>query len=152
MTEPGSRNLRSIVSTIVIIGALAALAAFFFSPGQREQRKERRQALVEQRRFVAKFDSLCKARLYPVLWRSGTFLTTEFDEERRTWTLTVSSADWSAREPGSKKDVVATLLTTFSGVRAQAGGDPDRAVLVINDDKGDQVAAADRSNGPRIIR
>jgi hypothetical protein len=152
MTEPGSRNLRGIVGTIVIIGALAALAAFFLSPGQRAKRREQRQTVIEHRLFVAKFDSLCKARLYPVLWRSGTFLTTEFDEERRTWTLTVSPGDWSAREIGSKKDLAARLLTAFSGVRAQAGGDPDQVVLVIKDDSGDPVAAADPSTGTRIMR
>jgi hypothetical protein len=152
MAPTKSRRVGTVIAAVIVIAAIGALVVFLLSPKQAARRAERRQAARDRQEFTARFDSLCKARLYPVLWRSGTFTTTEFDEERRTWNLTVSSADWSRRDAGSKKDLAAKLLTTFSSVRAQAGGDPDEAALVISDESGEQVAEATPSGGTSIHR
>jgi hypothetical protein len=146
------RNLRILIIICIVAGAVAAMAVYLLSPQQIVKRQEQRQAARYHRRFVARFDSLCKAQLYPVVWRSGTFLTTEFDEERRTWTLTLSSTDWARRDGGSKKDLAAKLLTSFRAVRAQAGGDPDEAALVIADEAGEEMVEASASGGTTIYK
>jgi hypothetical protein len=111
------------------------------------QREEDRQAS-----FIARFDSLTDARLHPVVWRSGTFTKTGFDENRETWTLTVSSGDWELRDEASKKDLAATLHSTFQSVRAQAGGDPDKAVLVIRNREGEVLLRASAESGVVVRR
>jgi hypothetical protein len=130
-----SRMVTMLLALILVIGGAIAGLYFFYSSTERGTAriarvpKERREA-----RFAAQFDSLTKARLYPTVWRAGTFLKTAFNEDYTEWTLTISSADWKHRDEDSRHDLGASLYATFQGVRAQAGGDPAEAVLIIQDE------------------
>jgi hypothetical protein len=102
--------------------------------------------------FAARFDSLTDARLLPTVWRLGTFVKTGFNEDRTEWTLVVSPADWSRRNETAKRDLAATLLSSLEAIRAQAGGDPSRASLVIKDDTGRAVAKASHATGVEVMK
>jgi hypothetical protein len=82
-----------------------------------------------------------------MLWRSGSFLSSGFDEKREEWSLTVSSRDWKLRDEGSKKDLAATLYSGFQAVRAQAGGDPEPAVIIIENEEGEILLRASLESG-----
>lgn len=142
-----------IILAVLIAGiALAAVFLIRSQPRPRTARITPQRQEVRFAAFIAKFDSLTDARLHPVVWRSGTFTKTGFDEGRETWTLTVSSGDWELRNEDSKKDLAATLHSTFQSVRAQAGGDPDKAVLVIKDAQGEVLLRASAESGVVIRR
>jgi hypothetical protein len=137
---------------LIIGGAVAALYFYYSEPGPGTARIAGLDERARVERFVARFDSLTDARLYPMVWRSGTFLKTSFNDDRSEWTLTVSPADWGRRDSGSKTDLSATLFTAFKGVRAQAGGDPGRAVLVIVSEDGEMLAEVSETSGTLIHR
>jgi hypothetical protein len=128
------------VSVVVLIIAVVA-AVYFASPERRANvlawRNTRQRKAVGKRRFVAVFDSLCDARLYPVVRKSGVFTRSRFEGNREKWILTISSRDWKMRNDDSKQDLVATVWTTFWGVREQAGGRPQDARLVIQNEDGE---------------
>lgn len=148
-----SRPVTMIALLLLVIGG--AVVAFYFYHSEPEPGTARIASLGEEdrfARFVARFDSLTEARLYPTVWRSGTFLRTSFDEDRNEWTLTVSSGDWERRDDISKKDLAATLFSAFKGVRAQAGGEPDQAVLLILDEDGESLAKVSEKSGTLIHR
>ena len=148
-----SRSAAMIGLLLLVIGGAAA--AFYVHYSEPEPGTARIASLGEEdrfARFVARFDSLTEARLYPTVWRSGTFLKTSFDEDRDEWTLTVSSGDWGRRDDDSKKDLAAILFSAFKGVRAQAGGDPDQAVLLVMDEDGESLAKVSEKSGTIIHR
>ncbi len=148
-----SRPATVIAILLVIIGI--AVAAFYFYHSEPEPGTARIAGLREQdrlARFVATFDSLTDARLYPTVWRSGTFLRTSFNNDRSEWTLTVSSGDWGRRDDGSKRDLATVLFSAFEGVRAQAGGGPGKAVLLILDEDGESLAKVSEESGTVIHR
>lgn len=87
---------------------------------------------VEQHeRFIAKFDSLKKISLYPVATGTGAFTKSRFDENREEWVLKVDSGDWQRRPEVSKKEIMSKVYNRFRQVRAQAGGNPNLAKLII---------------------
>jgi hypothetical protein len=135
------------VALVIIGGAVAVLFFYHSKPKPGTARIARLQERDRVAAFIARFDSLTDVRLYPVVWRSGTFVTTAFDDSRTEWTLTVSPADWGRRDETSKKDLAATLFSTFQGVRAQAGGDPDQAVLVIESKEGEVFLRVSKQTG-----
>jgi hypothetical protein len=150
-----SRSVTMIALLLLVIGGAAAAFYFYYSgpgPGTRTARIAGLSEEDRLARFVARFDSLTDARLYPTVWRSGTFLKTGFDDDRDEWTLTVSSGDWGRRDDGSKRDLTATLFSAFEGVRAQAGGEPDQAVLLILDENGESLAKVSGKSGIVIHR
>jgi hypothetical protein len=151
MARLNPKVLTLLVVVIVAAGVVAAIL-YYQSPGQRARRQERRQITAREQRFTAQFDSLCKARLYPAVWRSGTFTKTQFDEGRRHWTLTMSLQDWDRRSEDSKIDLATRLFTNFCGVRAQAGSDPGKAVLTIEDEEGTRLASCSSEKGTLIHR
>ena len=137
-----------IAVLLLVIGGVAAV--LFLNYSRPEPGTARVAGLREEDRavrFVARFDSLTDARLYPTVWRSGTFLKTSFNDARDEWTLTVSSGDWGRRDEASKRDLAAILFSAFKGVRAQAGGDPSRAVLIIRNEDGEVLAKVSEESG-----
>ncbi len=148
-----SRPVTMIALLLLVIGG--AVVAFYFYHSEPEPGTARIAGLSEKdrfARFVARFDSLTDARLYPTVWRLGTFLKTGFDDDRDEWRLTVSSGDWERRDDGSRRDLTATLFSAFKGVRAQAGGEPDQAVLLILDENGENLAKVSEESGTTIHR
>lgn len=147
-------RLAAIVAIILlVIGGVVAALFFYYSqpePGTAKVAGLREQDRVA--RFVARFDSLTDARLYPTVWRSGTFLKTSFNDARSEWTLTMSSTDWRRRDDASRRDLLATLFSALKGVRAQAGGDPDQAALIIQDEDGKNLAKVSDEDGIVIDR
>ena len=141
-----------LMVVIVIVAGAAAVILYYQSPSQRARRAERRRIAAGEQRFIAQFDSLCKARLYPAVWRSGTFTKTRFDEERRHWTLTMNLEDWDRRSEASKMDLTTRLFTNFCGVLAQAGSGPGDAELTIEDEKGTRLASCSSESGTLIHR
>jgi hypothetical protein len=151
-----SRSVRkAFIALGVCVGILAGalvIYRYYTSPEQAGKRAERMQQAKQHERFIAKFDSLKEARLYPTAWRSGAFTRTRFDDNREEWTLTISSADWERRDEASKVDLVTRLHTTFRGVRAQAGGDPETAILVIESEQEEELAGCSPESGVMIHR
>ena len=146
---------KPIVIAIAILIAGVAVAAALLISSRHERGTARIRPIREADRaaaFIAEFDSLTDARLHPIVWHSGTFLKTGFDEKREHWTLTVSSRDWHLRDKSSKQDLGASLLGAFQAARAQAGGDPDRAVLTIEDPDGNIMLEASRATGVVVER
>jgi hypothetical protein len=148
-------RLATVIAVAVLIaGTVVAVLFFYYNPEPEPGRAK--VAGLEERdrveRFVARFDSLTDARLYPTVWRSGTFLKTRFNDVRDRWTLTVSSGDWDRRNEDSKRDLLAMLYSAFKGVRAQAGGDPEEAVLIIVDEDGKTLAEVSGKSGAVIER
>ena len=139
------------VVCIVLMGIFYLLFSHYASPDGDAVRMSRQAARHEDEAFIARFDSLYHARLLPTVWKLGVFTKTSFDEDFTEWTLTISATDWYNRKIASKKDLTATLWTAYSGVRAQAGGDPDKATLIIRDNDGNKVAERGRE-GVRILR
>jgi hypothetical protein len=139
----------AVVGTAV---AVVAIVVYYMSPERITARSERRRAVAEQKRFTARFDSLCDARLYPVVWRSGAFTKTEFDADCMTWTLTIRSQDWQRRSESSKTDLATRLFVTFAGVRAQAGDEADDLTLIIKDDRDAKVASCTTAGGVTIYK
>lgn len=101
--------------------------------------------------FVERFEGLLKPQLYPVVWRSGVFLRSTFNEDFSEWTLTISSSDWQRRSQAGKKDLVALIWNAYRGTRERAGGNPDQGMIVIKTEKGEVVAEAS-SSGIKVIR
>jgi hypothetical protein len=139
----------AIICTAV---AVVAIVVYYMSLERTASRTERRRAVAEQKRFAARFDSLCDARLYPVVWRSGAFTKTEFDADCRTWTLTIRSQDWQRRGESSKKDLATRLFVTFAGVRAQAGDEANDLTLIIKDDRDDRLASCTTAGGVTLYK
>jgi hypothetical protein len=148
-----SSRLTLIVIAVLVAG-IAVAAILFIDSGPRRGTAKITPLRQADRvaAFIARFDSLTDARLHPTVWRSGTFLKTGFDENREQWTLTVSPRDWAHRDEASKMDLGATLFSALQAVRAQAGGDPDLAVLVIEDDTGEVVLRASHETGVVVRR
>jgi hypothetical protein len=147
-------NKATVIGIAILIAGIAIAAALVIGSRQ-DRRTARIRPLREADRaeaFIARFDSLTDARLHPLAWHSGTFLKTGFDENREHWTLTVSSRDWNHRDRSSKQDLGAILLAAFQAVRAQAGGDPDRAVLTIEDQDGEVTLRASQATGVVVER
>jgi hypothetical protein len=144
--------------TAVTIGLVVAGIVAAWGPIHRSgARRIRPRAAVTEKQeesdgFAARFDSLTDARLLPTVWRLGTFVKTGFNEDRTEWTLVVSPADWSRRNETAKRDLAATLLSSLEAIRAQAGGDPSRASLVIKDDTGRAVAKASHATGVEVMK
>lgn len=150
MNQTGRVVIRAFVMGAAMAAVAIGLVLYYSSPEQAARRRTRREAALEHERFIAAFDSLCTSRLYPTVWRAAAFTTTEFDADRKTWTLTISSRDWDRRSTGSRRDLAGRLLTTFSGVRAQAGGDPKEATLLIRREDGREVARSVPGQVPEI--
>ena len=152
MSRPATTVLTVVCISAGILTAALVLHGRYTSWEQAARRAERIQETREHERFVATFDSLKEARLYPTAWRSGAFTRTSFDDYREEWTLTISSGDWARRDEASRMDLVARLYTTFRGVRAQAGGDPGCAILFIENEQGEKLASCTPESGVRIHR
>jgi len=150
-----TRAKTSIWIAVVVIGIIA-VASYLRSPERRADlwawRGGRRQAAMERERFIASFDSLCDARLYPVLYRLGTFTKSRFEGDRERWILTVSSGDWPMRDEASKRDLAAAVWNTFCGVRKQAGEDIEEASLIIQDEEGQVLARGTHGGGVEILK
>jgi hypothetical protein len=140
-----------ITVCMVLMGAVYLLFSYYASPDRDAERAARQRSREAHEAFIAEFDSLYHSRLLPTVWRAGVFTKTAFDNDFTEWTLTISSNDWYFRETESKKDLVARLWTAYRGTRAQAGGDPDDARLIIADDE-DRKVATSGPEGIRIIR
>jgi hypothetical protein len=143
------------VIAILLLAIGGAVGALYFHYSQSKPGTARVASLAERdrvARFVAVFDSLTDARLYPTVWHSGQFLKTGFNDDRSEWTLTLSSRDWERRDNASKQDLATLLFTAFKGVRAQAGGDPDQAVLCILDERDQNLARVSETTGIEISR
>ena len=150
---------RSAISVVVVIAICAGILAgafalyrYYTSPEQAARRREHALLARNRERFVACFDSLKEARLYPTAWRSGAFTKATLSETREKWTLTISSSDWERRDEFSKKDLIARLHTTFRGALAQAGGNPKLAVLIIESEDGQRLAECSTESGAQIHR
>jgi hypothetical protein len=139
-----------LLGSVVVVIAVAWW--FVMSPEQASKRAEQRQARADQRQFVAAFDSLCEARLLPVVWRSGAFTKTKFDDDLKTWTLTISPQDWSRRSEASKTDLVTKLFVNFAGTRAQAGREGDDLTLIVEDDRDQKLAECTGPGGITIYK
>ena len=75
-----------------------------------------------------------------------------FDAGREEWTLTISSRDWDRRDEASKMDLTARLYSTFQGIRAEAGGDPKLAKLIIKSEDGEKLAECSVTGGSRVLK
>jgi hypothetical protein len=143
-----SRTVTMITVALLVAGlAVGAILALRSRPGPGTARIKRLDEADRTAAFIAKFDSLTETRLYPTVWRSGTFLKTGFDEDREKWTLTVSSRDWHLRDDASKRNLGATLFSAFQALRAQAGGEPDPAILLVEDEEGEILLRASQETG-----
>jgi hypothetical protein len=136
-----------IVAVLCALG-ISALAIFYLARGRGPLIEDD----LEGAEFIARFDSLTDARLYPVMWKAGVFTKTRFDERRMEWTITVTPSDWSRRDRASKLDVATRLWNAFQAARAQAGGDPSAAVLVIESGQGDELARCSEDQGTCILK
>ncbi len=152
MARPGRTAVVVVIVCAVVLAAAFALHRYNTSPRMKSRRAEEARHARERERFTAKFDSLKQARLYPAAYRTAPFTRTSLDDDQQEWTLTRSSADWKRRDRASKMDLVARLHTTFQAARAQAGGDPEIARLVIQDDDGEMLAECSPETGAVIHR
>jgi len=145
---------RSIVVVVIICAVILGAAFAFYRYNTSPEAASRRAAQIrhaeEHELFIARFDSLKQARLYPTAWRAATFTKASLDEDRSDWTLTLGSSDWDRRSEASKMDLITRLHTSFRAVRAQAGGDPEDARLVIEDDDGEILAECSPETGTVI--
>jgi hypothetical protein len=141
------------VIALVIVGL--AVTVYLGSAERRARfwawRGAGREAAMEKKRFIARFDSLCDARLYPVVWKVGVFTRSRFEGDRERWILTVSSGEWQRRDEASRKDLVATVWTAFCGTREQAGGKAEDASLVIQDGQGETLARCSPADGLKLL-
>lgn len=135
--ESRSSRIARLVVWIVIVAVAGLIVLRFNKP-----REHLKMNPEEVRRFSARFDSLCKTTLYPTVWRSGTFIRSRFEGDFEKWTLTISSRDWQLRDDPGRKDLVALIWTAYRAARQQAGGDPDDAYLIIEDENGRMLAEA----------
>jgi hypothetical protein len=140
------------IVVICVAAGIVAASLYYMSPGQAAKRAESHRRTTAERHFTARFDSLCGARLYPAVWRSGAFTKTEFDAACKVWTLTIGAQDWNRRTEISKTDLATKLFVNFAGVRAQAGRDEEDLTLVIKDDTGRKVASCTSADGTVIHR
>jgi hypothetical protein len=145
------------ILVVLLVCALILGAAYLFyrhrtSPEAASRRAEEARYAKEHDLFVARFDSLKQARLYPTAWRAAPFTKAGLDEDRSEWILTLGSSDWDRRSDASKMDLVAKLHTTFRAIRAQAGGDPEDARLRIENDEGETMAECSPETGTVIHR
>ena len=147
---------RSVIIVLLVCAVILGAALAFYrhktSPEAASRRAEEARYAKEQELFIARFDSLKQARLYPTAWRAAAFTKASLDEKRSEWTLTLGSSDWDRRSDASKMDLLAKLHTTFRAVRAQAGGDPEDARLEIENDDGDILAECSPETGTVIHR
>ncbi len=132
---------RSRAATLAIWIVIVAVASLIILR-QGKSRHHPTMSPEQEQRFAARFDSLCKVSLYPVVWRSGTFVHSRFEGNFEKWTLTISSRDWQLRDEAARKDLVALIWNAYRATREQAGGDPDNAMLVIDDENGNVLAEA----------
>jgi hypothetical protein len=95
----------------------------------------------EHEHFVARFDSLARARLYYPVSRAHIFTKTRFDERREEWTLTVENGEWESLAGVASKDLAAELYQAFREVRALAGSDPEKARMVLVSESGVELLA-----------
>jgi len=135
--RPRRTRIVNLIVWLIIIGVAILVVLRLNKP-----REASRMSPAEARVFDARFDSLYKRTLYPVVWRSGTFIRSRFEGDFEEWTLTISSSDWELRSEASRKDLVATIWIAYRATREQAGGDPDDAVLIIQDEQGRPLAQA----------
>jgi len=135
--RPKRARIVSVIVWLIIIGVGVLIVLRLNKP-----REAPRMSPAEARVFDARFDSLYKKTLYPVVWRSGTFIRSRFEGDFEKWTLTISSRDWQLRDEAGRKDLVATIWTAYRATREQAGGDPDAAILIIEDEHGNILAEA----------
>jgi hypothetical protein len=141
------------MASIVLVAALVALLVY--SSGSHRSPARMHGAGVpaaDQERFVAVFDSLYQVRLRPLVWKAATFTAMEFDDARHQWTLTITPSDWNRRNMESKKDLAATLHTALQAVLAQAGGNPQAGVVIIQDENGDRLAKSSDESGTLVYR
>jgi hypothetical protein len=150
------RSGRAVVIVIIVCALIIGIAFAFYwfrvSPEAASRRAADARYAREREIFTARFDSLKQARLYPTAWRAAPFTKARVDEDRREWILTLSSSDWDRRSPTSKTDLLTKLVTTFEAVRAQAGGDPEDARLVIEDSNGEIMGEYTPEGGALIRR
>jgi hypothetical protein len=140
-----------IILVVAVVGVGGAFVISDYGLGLLEDQDPSEPRYAEGKRFIAAFDSLTDARLHPMVWRSGAFTRTGFDERRRRWTLTIRISDWERRTPGLKRDLAASLWAAMKGVRAQAGGDPELAELEIIDGDDRRLARCSAEAGVLIL-
>lgn len=134
--EKGFRNKALVVAiSIVIVASLVSI---------RHLRTIKKTPVDPK--FVERFESLLKPHLYPVVWRSGVFMRSSFNEDFSEWTLTISSSDWQRRDQAAKKDLVALIWNAYRATRERAGGNPDQGTIIIRTEKGEIVAEASSSD------
>lgn len=138
-SRPATQNLTVLIICLVTIaGAFALQSSCGPAWSQSGQANELRRP-GEHERFIARFDSLSRARLYPIVQHSHAFTNATFDNDREEWVLTVNADRWESLSKVSRKDLVVQLYTGFQEVRAEAGGDPEHAKLVIDDEAGKEI-------------
>ena len=71
----GRPRVLVLILVVAVLAAVVALAFYHMSPERAAKRKAQREASLKQARFIAEFDSLSKARLYPTIWRAGATLS-----------------------------------------------------------------------------
>jgi hypothetical protein len=149
-------SARGIIIVLIVCALILGAALAFYrhktSPEAASRRAEEARYAKEHELFIARFDSLKQARLYPTAWRAAPFTKAGLDENRSEWTLTLSASDWDRRGDASKMDLMAKLYSTFGAIRAQAGGDPEDAWLRIEDDEGHLLAECSPEAGTVIHR
>ena len=152
MGSSGRTIITVLLVCVVILAAAFALYRHNTSPEAASRRADEARYVKEHELFIARFDSLKQARLYPTAWRAASFTKASLDENRSEWTLTLGSSDWDLRDEASKIDLMTKLHTTFRAVRAQAGGDPEDARLKIENDDGRILAERSPETGTVIHR
>jgi hypothetical protein len=151
MGRRGRIVLIAVIACLLVLG-WAVLQRYYSSPQRVLERGRKTQQAYERKRFIAAFDSLKQARLYPTAWRSGSFTKTAFDANREEWLLTIDLSDWERRSEASKMDLAGRLYVTFQGIRAEAGGDPELARFVIQSEDGEKLAECSASKGTEILK
>ena len=131
---------------LAIIGTVVVIALYYSSSNKPAS------TATNPADFNARFDSLYRYSLRRIVWKSGTFTYSKFEGDYEKWMLTISSKDWKMRDEGNKRDLAATLWAAYRGTRAQAGGNPDDATLVIQNEKGEVLVECTPGGGIRVLR
>lgn len=139
MSRSAAHTLTLVIICLVAVAAAFAIQRFYRSAWSESGQANELGQAGEHERFIARFDSLSRARLHPIVQRSQVFTNATFDEDREEWVLTVNTGRWDRLSKIFRKDLVVQLYTGFQEVRAQAGGDPEHAKLVIDDEEGKEL-------------
>jgi hypothetical protein len=135
------KSARTALTAIVICVAAStgafALYKYYTSLQSSDPQADELPQIEDREHFIAKFDSLKETCLYPAAAQTGAFTKSRFDENREEWTLRVDSEEWQGRPEVSRKEILTGLYNRFRDARAQAGGDPQAAKLIVVNEAGE---------------